>query len=534
MRSVLFMFEMYVNPLYSPFLYENPQRLGTLQDVLFQLVDRFDGVRPSVDHKTQLELYWWSKDRGEQKPRLSVSWNVGEMTSELYSRLETVFQESLLGGSSAFSRKQYRSRGRSPSKFVGYDSKVVDRSRGFPIYKDEGRRLTEAELSGAKQLLWIGRNFSSIDEATKDLKGRGKSYWFYTQGKFTIDLRLEGCMEIEFLDAALRISVALNGSYDTFDRSQAISTAQKHLARLNAEQVSPGELIGLEDLVEEVKFRTFFASVYPEQAQALGIRNESVLLVGVPGTGKSSVASELLWDPQLDNVSLLPVNVMELLKAASATGKSLNGFFEGIKTLKSRYGMNTSLWCDDLEAAFLSEVGKTSAGLGAAQSSLLNALQGLSKDSTFKLSGTSNNPEVIDPRFLEFGRISYIYHVPVPRDEEVLSRILSLHMGNRGQVLDPEICVDEIAHNSVGFTPRMLDFLVNEAGQVAARRLFGRFSEVSDDVEALEVTAADYKAADEHVKSRNDLDALRKRDEAIGKFVQTEASSLGFKVADSR
>ena len=99
--------------------------------------------------------------------------------------------------------------------------------------------------------------------------------------------------------------------------------------------------------------------------------------------------------------------------------------------------------------------------------------------------------------------------------------ILQNHVDTREQVLANDVTLDEIASRSVGYTPRMLVNLINEAGIQAGRRIFGKFSDVSIGIsDKLEVTAQDYVKADSYLRPRSDLNFLRRRDDEILRFVE--------------
>jgi len=508
----------YINPIYRDFDYTASSHQREVVAILSALVERYQGVMPNVRSAKQLETVSWDRKSRKESPRLVVSWDVRSMNDQLYGRLEEIFKDSVLDGSHLTSRAEYKSRGHAPAHFVGLDAGQTGKIRGYPMYEQEEFLHDKYDLTRATPLLWVARTFPSVGKAQDELRRRGRNYWFNGEGNFLVDLRMEECREIEFVDTALRASVALNGSYDSFNRAEALSLAQKHLARRNTDRIMQSDVMGLDDLIEDIKFRLFFANIRPDEARALGVTDESVLLVGVPGTGKSSVASSLLWDPVLEPVSFIPVNVTELLKASYSSDMEVKGFFQGIRDLNRRYGLKPRIWCDDLEAAFLEDRWSGSKEMAVTQATLLNHLQGVSKDLGMRISGSTNFPERIDPRFLEFGRISYMFHVPIPKDPRILTDILGSHISKRGQVLASGIEVEEIAARSVGYTPRMLVNLVNEAGVQAGKRIFGRF-ESKETSEAVEVTEDDYRQADSFLRQRSDLLLLARRDEEIGEFV---------------
>ncbi|MFH1439446.1 MAG: AAA family ATPase [Candidatus Woesearchaeota archaeon] len=531
----------YTNPVYTDFKYAESAERRELTDILGCLVKQFNGVMPEVSMRRQMIYDHWNKKYRREEPRLAVSWDIGAMNEQLYRRLERIFNESVLDDTGVHSKDYYRIKGKAPAKFVGFDGCQTGKIRGFPVYPDNIPRFDCSAYSETKQILWVAREYPTLKDAKQNMKGRGKNYWFYSDGRFVVNLRLESCKEIEFIDTALRVSVALNGSYDSFDRAKALYLAQKQLVRRDTKSESQDDILGLDELIEDIKFRQFFATLYPEEARRLGVTDESVLLVGVPGTGKSSIASSLLWDPQLEEVVFIPLDVTELLQAGYSSNKIMDSFFGGIRDMHRRYGFRPMLWCDDLEAAFLEDRSRGSREVAVTQSTLLNQLQGVTKDYGVRISGSSNYPERIDPRFLEFGRISYMYHVPIPTDTNILARILSKHISKREQVILNNDCIDlsddftysnvdihEIVAECIGFTPRLLVKLVNEAGMQAAKRIYKTFSGTRK--YPLVVTGDDYKKAIKIVKSTTDLDHLKRRDEEISAFVVKKGGKrVGFR-----
>lgn len=513
----------YINPVYTDFHYNLPTQKTEVFNIFSGLAQRYQCVMPSVESRTQIEVSQWDKKTRPHSPRLVLSWNVAEMSTGLYQKLTQIFGESVLDNARVISREDYRKTRTAPAKFVHLDGAHTKKIRGFPLYNCDEDIRDAFGLGEAKSILWVSRQFLNLHDAREKMRMRGDAYWFYDKGRFIIELRVNSCKEIEFIDTALRVGAVLNGNYEGFNRYEALSLAQKYLVRRNKERVMPGEVVGLEELIEDVKFRQFFATIYPEKAKALGIKDESVILVGVPGTGKTSVASSILWDPVLERISFIPLNVTELLEASYYSGKDLNDFFNGIRDLNRRYNIKPMLWCDDLESAFLEDPGASSREKAVAQSTLLNNLQGVSKDLGIRISGSTNHPERIDPRFLEFGRISYMFHLPIPKDPEILAKILITHVEKRKQELAEDVVLDEVAAHSIGYTPRMLVNLVNEAGVQAARRIFHSFSHVAEDVpQGISVTAEDYRKADSFLRTRSDLNLLERRDDEIRTFVEKQ------------
>lgn len=522
----------YENPAYMMFTYNSRLRLDSVKDITNKLIQKYDGLTPVIEPKVQTHKVYWDRRKREYQPRITAQWKVNQITKEQYSLLLNVFKVSVLNSEKAMSKAEYTKMRRAPLGYVKFNGEMTRRSRGYPIYEgcvDERNISSQYRLSDEKKILWVVKDYPSVSAADEDMRSRGKNYWFHSEGDFTVNISLESCKEIEFIDSVVRISCILNGKYSNINTNEAAALAQKWLVRRDTKKVRQSDLIGLEEVIEDLKFRHFMQTVYPGVSNQLGVTDESTLLVGVPGCGKTSIAASLLWDAQLENIPFFSMNVGELLEASYQSDKEIDTFFSGIQEMNQRYGLRFRLWCDDLEAAFLKDmVGfKESA---TSQSLLLNRLEGIHKDFGVKLSGSTNYPEKIDPRFFEFGRISYLIHIPIPKDQAIIEQILQSHISNREQTIERGLPVSHIAEKIKGYTPRMMVSLVNEAGIQAGKRIFKNFSSCGNNPnDQVEVKAQDYESAIKVINEKSDIQILKRRDNEIGEFVyKKNKNRIGF------
>ena len=150
-------------------------------------------------------------------------------------------------------------------------------------------------------------------------------------------------------------------------------------------------------------------------------------------------------------------------KGGSDKSESKNTLFSAVQDLQKRTRARINLHCDDIEAALLSR--EDEGGL-ATNSTLLNKLSGIRQSENMTLSGSTNDPYLIDDRFLRFGRIGYVLHTPLP-DAAAREAILAIH--TKGMPIATDVVLRDIAHKTEGYTPAALVEICNRAGLYAMR-----------------------------------------------------------------
>lgn len=99
---------------------------------------------------------------------------------------------------------------------------------------------------------------------------------------------------------------------------------------------------------------------------------------------------------------------------------------------------------------------------------LLVELDGLSIDDDIRilLIGASNRPDLLDPALLRPGRFDRVVHVDLP-DREGRLQILKVH--TRNKPLAPDVNLEAIARETMGFSGAHLESVTNEAAILAMR-----------------------------------------------------------------
>ncbi len=246
------------------------------------------------------------------------------------------------------------------------------------------------------------------------------------------------------------------GSALSFGRSRGKVYAQEDM------DVRFDEVAGIDEAVDELKEVVDFLKS-PGKYQALGGRiPKGVLLVGVPGTGKTLLAKAVAGEAGVPFVSLSGSDFVEMFVGVGAA--RVRDMFQ-----QAAQRSPCIIFIDELDA-----LGKAR-GVGMPgghdeREQTLNALlvemDGFGSDQSVIVMAATNRIDVLDPALLRPGRFDR--HVIVDRpDIRGREQILRVHAGK--VKIDETVDLARIAKLTVGFVGADLANLVNEAALLAAR-----------------------------------------------------------------
>jgi cell division protease FtsH len=249
----------------------------------------------------------------------------------------------------------------------------------------------------------------------------------------------------------------------------SLSTLQfgRHRARIHAEKdtlVTFEHVAGLDEAVEEVKEVVEYVR-NPERFEALGGRvPKGVLLVGLPGTGKTLLARAVAGEASVPFLSISGADFVEMFVGVGAS--RVRDLFAKAKELAP-----CIVFIDELDALGKSR-GSGGRGGGSEEreqtlNQLLVAMDGFAPNQGVIVLAATNRPEVLDPALLRGGRFDRQVVVDRP-DVRGRLEILRLHTRNIKLLRNVDLAV--IARRTPGFTGADLATLVNEAALLAARR----------------------------------------------------------------
>ncbi|MHC4816468.1 MAG: ATP-dependent zinc metalloprotease FtsH [Planctomycetota bacterium] len=240
----------------------------------------------------------------------------------------------------------------------------------------------------------------------------------------------------------------------------------RHRARIHAEQdtrVRFADVAGVDEAVEEVREVVLYLQA-PERFQALGGRvPKGVLVVGMPGTGKTLLARAVAGEASVPFLSISGADFVEMFVGVGAS--RVRDLFARAKEMTP-----CIIFIDELDA-----LGKAR-GAGATGGSeereqtlnqLLVEMDGFQPNSGVIVLAATNRPEVLDQALLRAGRFDRQVIVDRP---DVRGRLEILRLHTRVITIGRNVDLAVVARRTPGFTGADLATLVNEAALLAARR----------------------------------------------------------------
>lgn len=318
----------------------------------------------------------------------------------------------------------------------------------------------------ANQGLFVERKFRSKDEAKKILR-KEPNNWLYSGNTF-VELRLPPeTTNLAILEATTQVSNIL-ATGNPAPTAGLVYDLYHSLSNLQIDHRVEADLAGLHEVIDFMRWTLFGASSNPLASSAYGMRNRSAMLAGVYGVGKTSIAKVLAREPH--DALFIPIEAQTLLESLAEKEREENSLFDSVIHLQERAGVDVHLFCDDIELAMIDhEQHHVSPGYMAGLSDLLNRLQGVKRGGKIFLNGSTNNPMIIDQRFLEFGRVGYIVHVPLPNED---ARLRTFEIHTREKPIR-NVDLSAMATKTRGYTPRMIEEVCIRAGEQAFRRAAG-------------------------------------------------------------
>ncbi|KAE9615157.1 hypothetical protein Lal_00048067 [Lupinus albus] len=232
------------------------------------------------------------------------------------------------------------------------------------------------------------------------------------------------------------------------------------------ETITFADVAGVDEAKEELEEIVEFLR-NPDRYERLGARPpRGVLLVGLPGTGKTLLAKAVAGEADVPFISCSASEFVELYVGMGAS--RVRDLFA-----RAKKEAPSIIFIDEIDAVAKSRDGKFRIFSNDEREQTLNQLltemDGFDSNSQVIVLGATNRSDVLDPALRRPGRFDRVVMVETP-DRIGRESILKVHVSKKELPLAKDVELANIASMTTGFTGADLANIVNEAALLAGRQ----------------------------------------------------------------
>nr|QKY65073.1 chloroplast ATP-dependent zinc metalloprotease FTSH7/9 [Passiflora biflora] len=232
------------------------------------------------------------------------------------------------------------------------------------------------------------------------------------------------------------------------------------------ETITFADIAGVDEAKEELEEIVEFLR-NPDRYIRLGARPpRGVLLVGLPGTGKTLLAKAVAGEADVPFISCSASEFVELYVGMGAS--RVRDLFA-----RAKKEAPSIVFIDEIDAVAKSRDVKSRIGTNDEREQTLNQLltemDGFDSNAGVIVLGATNRSDVLDPALRRPGRFDRVVMVETP-DRHGREAILKVHVSKNELPLGLDVELGDIASMTTGFTGADLANLVNEAALLAGRK----------------------------------------------------------------
>jgi hypothetical protein len=354
-----------------------------------------------------------------------------------------------------------------------------------------------------------------------------------TPRKYIVEVREASQYQTDLVTFVTQVATVL-AQEKLPDRGQLLYETYYDLIRLGLKKPEEESIYGMEDAADMIRRELIIPLASPEISGGVREDPQSVLMIGVPGTGKTLLVERLLQEET--GLFVLPIDPFELQKEV-AKPKEKQYLMPRIAEIARITGKRVVLHVDDIE----NMVGESE----ATNSTMLNLMAGV-QESGFYIIASTNYPEKINQSLIQPQRFSALIHCGL-QNEQARYEILKIHADKESKKLKMplfssdevrDIILSEVAAHTDAFTPRYLaniatiakSFLVDRVAKAEGRTI----GLTEEDLDGHAFTVEDWEKAFAEVSAKYDSGDVKRRDEELSRFVKKHSQrSYGFAVGNA-
>lgn len=522
-----------VNPLiFSPDL-KNPQAVDAITFVLRQRITQYKGVEPSLMEALVIPT------TAEDLTRFVARFEVDTLTDDQVSQLERVVTD--IYPAAVRTRRDTSGNALQPTAYHPLEvSKIVKKGRrgtygtGFMgWYMGSDVKQTSAFHTG----LFVYRDIGDTKVADY-LRSVDPEQWFFNpdlqtplgkklKSSYVVEVREEKLYPPDLIELVSQVSTIL-GTGKAIDDPKLLYGIYNDLNRLGLRKAQRANIHGLDDAITEIERTLILPLANLDLSTGLELRPSSVLMVGVPGTGKTLVAEYLLQ--QDSGIFLVPLVPRQLSEDLSKQPQS-RVILPRISQVFRKTGIPVVLHLDDVES-----LGTDNAQMNT---TLLNLMAGV-REHGFYVIASTNHPEVLSPQLLQPERFSTIVYFGL-HDQQSRRGILDIHATSESREMGKELfspaelrelLLDALSadESTQSFTPRFLAEICTQAKTILLERVSKqRGQKVGLSELDLEDTFSpeDWAQALDIVSKSYNKGEIEKWDDGIKEFMKKHRRAIG-------
>lgn len=399
----------------------------------------------------------------------------------------------------------------------------------FPYPGIDGRPILQREGWYFGPLLGMVDGHGQGIYLYKDNMTKGKKFIDDTpvKPKFIVEIREADMHQVDLVEFITQTaSILAKGK--TLDQGEIIHEAYYDLMHLGLKERESLTFYGLKEQHGIINRSLIYPLANKRVSEGMKQYPESVMLVGVPGTGKTLLAEQIIRERP--GIFVLPFDPLDLVKEMMKE-KEKQTLMSRIAEVARITGRDIVFHIDDIEN-MVGEDEKTN-------STMLNLMAGL-KDSGFYLISSTNDPEKIPSNLRQPQRLGHPVHCPL-QDEKARLEILKIHTDSESLYNYPlfpseearEAVLGDVAKKTDGYTPRYLAQIANVAKSYYLERIVqgeGKPAGLTEkEMSKYRFSLDDWKNSFSFVSLRCDAGEMKDRDRHLASVVASMTKdNLGF------